>query len=126
MAEPSTKKLPDWLANFIPIFVTAALTWVGSYLTNQQSQAVRNERIDNQILQIKEAVESLRGSINDGTRQRYTNDDASRDRASLMAAVAAESRRNDSQDATLTRMSDNQQRLLIFMAASEGRQKGKE
>jgi len=119
MAEILPKRLPEWVSNFIPIAITASLTWVGSYFTNQQSQAVRNERIDNQIGQIKSWIDDMKRSMEESTRYRYTGDDAKRDQLIIMESLAMQSRRNDAQDTSIAKLTENQQRLLVFMAAAE-------
>ena len=120
MAE-SNSIIPDWVSRFIPVVATAAMTWVGSYFISQQSQAVRNERIDNQIGQIKDAITSLQSTLNNGERFRYTSEDAGRDRAAIMGMFDAQNRRLDGQDSKLKGLADDVRDLLMFKAATDAK-----
>lgn len=122
MAE-SNSIIPDWVSRFIPVIATAAMTWAGSYFISQQSQAVRNERIDNQIGQIKDAITSLQQTLTEGNRYRYTSEDAGRDRATTMEILGAYARRMDGLDKSIEGVSGDVKRLLMFMAATEGKRK---
>ncbi len=112
--EPAQSKLPAWLQQFIPIILTAGLTWGGSYFTMQMGQAVRAALTDQKLEALAGQVAELKSVLQDGTRSRYTSEMATADRASMNSIVASLL----ATDAELTRQVGV---LREFRAAAEAR-----
>lgn len=117
------KRLPEWVSQFLPIVITAALTWVGSYYATQQGQAVQNAVTTARLDRLQETVEELRKTISDGMLYRYTSQDASRDRATLADLISAQGTRNNQQDDRIDKNTDAIRDLQRAVARLEERVK---
>lgn len=115
------KKMPEWISQFIPIAVTAALTWVGSYYATQQGQAVQNAVTAARLDRLQETVEELRKAFADGMPYRYTTQDANRDRAAMSDLIAAQGVRNNQQDEQISRNTNDIRELQRAVARIDER-----
>lgn len=86
---PKTSRLPSWLTSFLPIFLTAALTWGGSYLTTTQGQAVHSALTDQKIQSLTDQISEMKTILQDGVKSRYTADMAASDRAASANLISS-------------------------------------
>ena len=112
--EQPQSKPPVWLQQFIPIILTAALTWGGSYFTMQMGQAVRAALTDQKLEALAGQVSELKSVLQDGTRSRYTSEMATADRGVMMAQIITNTN-------ALAALADQVATLREFKAATEAR-----